>query len=959
MRWLFRGAALSLLTAPALGAGCAEETIEVDVRSLDRSGRVSFVCLDDPAQGAAAARPVGDCRNALTPTADDYAVPHLYAVVTQLTRGEVAVIDLTTQSDVDDVLDQNARVPGSNFLPVGAQPVDIVSSPGSTATYVAVAEVGRRGIFAIPSAQLRPQGRAEQPTLSSWPACSLGSYTPGSMLMVADPPDAAGGVRQSCDGAYGPPGDGPAGNPDFSSRPKLLVTIPDEAAIAVIDAHSLAARAPGSFEACEIERWVPLTVQAGTVPAPETFPVQAGCVNPETPTPDPVGTTSRPAGMAVAGDRLYVADLEAPVIHVLDMPSPCDLVEREPLLPGSMLEPERVVTTSRLAAMVGTTTDFKRYLYAIDADEGGVMAFDISDEGAAPRTPLRRPNPEVNPFLAPDRAWLSGSPAVDVVMIQRDIAVEDANGVAQTGIQCDPDSADTLGAKYQTDSSYDFGAQPTKLRGTFGFILLAGGAIGITDVEDFDAPCRKPRQPLGILGCTEEEIGTSLPYASNESTCNVVIPNTPRVNDFFTWADDAQAAEPGLQSFPRLTDGTGKAIGDQDIDRPRMRALIPQREGDRVGFDQKNTGFGLTVATDRVTIDPTNGLVILEDAPTELHDTLAMNLYDPHVHSAQQWSVVFEGPLPGFNGRFGELRIGSAFPADEGLYDANSRFCDRGVLGYNAVLEMVSEGQTEAEAQQLAATLADRLVIASELPSEASPHWEVAACSYQACTATFGTPDVPTPARDLPIIEAYQDHVSLAPSVEEDVTNELVKCCFPGVISFQVRPSQQWVVSGDGSGFLHRVIEDPVTGACRNSCDPRLALANGRVRTVSADADVADADFFVDKDPSWFMQPQGKDYATVLVNPAFRFAVTRCHKAPEGQPDVVCELGAIGRNTFFQWETNPSYEALAIDLSEDLTILPQSLSLNGPSGVFAVTDGSLQGLILVDPGAVAERRTYY
>ena len=67
---------------------------------------MSFVCLDDPALGAEQAlRPLRDCarsRNAAS-TPDSYNVPHLYALVTQPPRGEVAVVDLTT--NVDAVLD--------------------------------------------------------------------------------------------------------------------------------------------------------------------------------------------------------------------------------------------------------------------------------------------------------------------------------------------------------------------------------------------------------------------------------------------------------------------------------------------------------------------------------------------------------------------------------------------------------------------------------------------------------------------------------------------------------------------------------------------------------------------------------------------------------------------------------------------------------------------------------------
>ena len=72
---------------------------------------------------------------------------HLFALVTQTTRGEIAVIDI----DGQEVVDEESVIPGYNFLPVGGVPGDIVSTPGSQATFVGVAEPGQEGIFALPS----------------------------------------------------------------------------------------------------------------------------------------------------------------------------------------------------------------------------------------------------------------------------------------------------------------------------------------------------------------------------------------------------------------------------------------------------------------------------------------------------------------------------------------------------------------------------------------------------------------------------------------------------------------------------------------------------------------------------------------------------------------------------------------------------------------------------------------
>src|SRR6185369_8210750 len=102
--------------------------------------------------------------------------------------GEVAVVDMSTKAD--SVLDSNPRVPGANFLPIGAQPVDIASTAGSTAAFVGVAEPGREGIFALAAKDIRVCDTCAPKTLSSWPACALPG-APGEMLVVYDKPNDA------------------------------------------------------------------------------------------------------------------------------------------------------------------------------------------------------------------------------------------------------------------------------------------------------------------------------------------------------------------------------------------------------------------------------------------------------------------------------------------------------------------------------------------------------------------------------------------------------------------------------------------------------------------------------------------------------------------------------------------------------------------------------------------------
>src|SRR5690606_31578355 len=106
---------------------------------------------------------------------------------------------------------------------------------------------------------------------------------------------------------------------------------------------------------------------------------------------------AEPAGFDYADGTLYVADTEAPVIHQLDVQDPCNIQERDPLLPRSLGEPTRAVTTTKVAVSP-TLSDGRRFLYAIDQygrSWSNVMAFELTP-GHADRTPIVR---EGTPFL--------------------------------------------------------------------------------------------------------------------------------------------------------------------------------------------------------------------------------------------------------------------------------------------------------------------------------------------------------------------------------------------------------------------------------------------------------------------------------------------------------------------------------------------------------------------------------
>ncbi len=925
-------AALGLALAMPVSS-CAPQPVVGSVRSLQGSDAVSFLCLGSP-NDATEMRPlencthVGDAGRTITdfgtaiggaggegghtlgtdPTGE---VPHLYALVTQTIRGEVAIVDVTASAE--NVLDHDPSTPGSNFLPIGATPTAIVSTPGGTASFVSTAEVGRPALYALPTKGLRPCGvdptkcNVAAPTISTWPACVLPA-APGAMLLVADPAQ-AGQVRKSCDAtAYEDPGDaGTVGNIDLEGhgRQKLVVALPTLGELAVIDAQTLLESQAGSTDACVIERTIPLD---GDVPleAPPPDPPTAGCTWPRAPTPGAQGVyVPQPAGMSVVDGRLYAADLAAPLVHVVEVSDPCDPVELPPLLPRSSEDPTRVVVTSEVAVTPRLTPSFKRYLYAIDVNDKSVMAFDVSD-GSTSRHPIVT-NGANNPLQPSDRIRFAAAPQTLQVMV-RDFPKGGPNDVEPFGTLCNPvpcpDGSTTCeGAQYRTASDFASGAGPLTLRGTFGIVGLSSGQIGVIDVEDYDAPCRGPVNQIVPLGCNAATLATGL-VTVDEPSCNVVEPNTPRAGNYLLSNDTTGRHLPGLTTFPLLYDKNTTLI-DVTADTARLHAPP-------ASAPVSVNGTLLTPASDGLLADengsPQNGLVL--------------NLEDPRVHSADQdWTIVFEGALPGFATQSGELDLlDITGGGTRQLRDDAAHFCGNGVESMGAVRDRLAASGATGDLDAQARALADRVTITNPLADATNSYWKGAACTFQQCSGTFGDDTTPTPGRDIVVTEAYEDHLLLEAPATDD---QLVKCCFPTLINFEIRPGGQWTVSGAISGFSHHVVADPTTGQCRDSCDPRLARMNGRAE-VTTDA----------------TKP------VVFTGPQFTFFVTGANSRRDDQ---------------FRLTTEGSFTPLDVILTNTDRPAVQTKSMQFLPSVdqLVLSDGGLEGLLLVNGTLIGDPRQYF
>ena len=437
------GAAALFTGIGAVSASCSQTPTNIPVRTFELAQRMDVVCIQvndqsgNPIQG----QPVPQVESQCAPVAvngNGTVLPfHLFAAVTQLGRGELAMVDLTA----GNVVDEDRSTPGINFIPVGAVPTDVAVSPDAQMTFVSSADPNKPAIYGIPNnrilgdssgtppkpplqlTDLLPCALPQPPSaLSIAPVGTTGRYVLIAMLdafsgqpariAAIDPtpllegaglidagPGVAPGSLSACT-VLGATTLSPALPPSFTAGPAWPNGVPyaGDAGISLVDAE------PSLGPTCS-------TGGTGT-PEAGAFPLTFGPLD-----------APHPKAMVMRDDvpLLYVTDQAVPVIHVIDLSDPTSPREQAPLLATSVVSPQRRVVTGALA-ISPPTRDFKRYLYAVDASDGqngSVMVFDITDPVASPHEPLQRPNAELNPFMEPDRLTFS-APIATLAFVQHD-----------------------------------------------------------------------------------------------------------------------------------------------------------------------------------------------------------------------------------------------------------------------------------------------------------------------------------------------------------------------------------------------------------------------------------------------------------------------------------------------------------------------------------------------------------
>ena len=524
-------------------------------------------------------------------------------------------------------------------------------------------------------------------------------------------------------------------------------------------------------------------------------------------------------------------------------------------------------------------------------------------------------------------------------------------------------------------------------------VLLSDGHIAITDVEDFDAPCRRPAsvnssQFEDFRGCAPDKPApgmsmpvpfvdpvTNVPTVTNESTCNVVEPNRPRAASLSISNSTVGLRAPTLRSFPQFANPDPAAVLSTS-QRPRLLAVdFPNPDpNDRTPVPaQVNISAQLYAnCPDTVGPAPCDGsaqALPVDPRNTSTQNSLVLPLSEPRSYASDEAPVLtFEGQL--FAPRqSGFIQVKKGEPTAT-LHDPDANFCAAaGVEDSDAILtEAQALGLPTARGRRAAwaKVHADYLQITGDFPASDDIYWTDVngannSCTRDLCAAEFGTFDnqaALSVVRDLSILEASGDHLVVTPRCEKvdgtpdtacdpALVLEDIHCCFPAGTAYTVRASHQWLLSGpSGVGSASHDIATGANGRCVHtaSCDPRKKYFHARAFEV-CDNDVdADPDGTCKAtDPTVTcvaggadipVSPTGPGHQCIFEDLTARFVVYR-----GARPST--------RGMSFSWQTTGGFTPLTMVLATQ-SPLPSSISYLPELGYLAVIDSASVGLSLFD-----------
>ena len=215
---------------------------------------------------------------------------------------------------------------------------------------------------------------------------------------------------------------------------------------------------------------------------------------------------------------------------------------------------------------------------------------------------------------------------------------------------------------------------PTRLRGIFAFATLSNGQTVAIDVDDWDAPCRRPADGSSRRAVADRANGVTAaarrrspspsptpgpgdldPYHAPTPNPDGVtqelfypVSSPHRIRSTYLLRDDLTTGKhiPFTPSTPQIQ-GTGAPLplfGQGSESTPRIRPTAPTP--------------GVVAGTEDI------GIRFSADVPDTQFD--------------QDWTVQYEGPLPGFQGFPSPLTTADGFQTMN-VNNPNAHFCAKGV----------------------------------------------------------------------------------------------------------------------------------------------------------------------------------------------------------------------------------------------------------------------------------------
>jgi hypothetical protein len=550
--------------------------------------------------------------------------------------------------------------------------------------------------------------------------------------------------------------------------------------------------------------------------------------------------------------------------------------------------------------------------------------------------------------------------------------------------ECNDRARVTPGSLYRTAGDYMTGARAAELRGIFASVLLTNGQVAFVDVDDYDAPCRRPASvnseaqedfrgcksdPAdlpGLMGGPPRYATSAGPTVSDEVSCRMVEPHRARSSSLGITSNTLGIRAPSLRTFPQFRAPDDAPQGTL-AERPKL-----------LGVDFPGVGAGA---------EPVPALVYVgstlyrrdADASGGATDTLNINPGEAERHSvvlpfnepraypgSNDLSLTYEGPITGnlSAGFFTtpEKIVADGLPLPPGLSlgplllkDSTVGYCDSGV---NDAALMRDEGTrigvAPSELDAFAEAHSDYVVITADFPAETDGYWRLSGLQRSDCEADFGKFDEKTllPTREFSIVDAQQQILSLKPRDPANADNQTlitrVRECFPAGNSYLIRASGQWVLRGSATGFRHNVGAQWQKDAgrdfleCVRDCNARKTFFESRVFEISRKMEKADDDaiFCV----SATADAGGAPLAVTLDEPA-----AKCiHSTPTERFAVYQGETPSARDMTFSWQTIGGFSTLRIDLgSVSSLVSPQAMVGLPEFNWLTVVDASSLGLALL------------